>query len=707
LSRLCLLAAGSPPMMQTLARHQELLDMLFDPDEIERPAAREMLITRICERLRPARTEDARVRALGAFWRRERLRVAARSLWGQAPDAATVGEELTDVAEAMLHGLLQAAAERAGAADALPRFAVIGLGKFGGRELNFPSDGDLLYVHERPDDATAAIAIADALRQIMERLRREQNVDMEFDPRLRPNGRFGVLSRTPNEYAAYYRDEAAVWERQTLLKARFVGGSEVLAERWFALARDPAVYAASPTDAQIEAVRAMKQRIENERLRPAERHTDIKLGLGAMSDIEWIAQLLQWRHGARGVPTVRVPGTRAALHALGGAGLLARDDLLVLSETYDLLQRLRNAGYLRTGLPADVLPAAGSPRNRQQGQRRRRAPPWRTRPLRPATGQRRQRRGPDTGGPAARRTCRAYRGCARCFPPPVFGRKNGMNAVTAAAVLLPAAFVLGAIPFGYLAGRMRGVDLRAHGSGNIGATNVLRVLGTGPGLMVLALDVLKGWLPIAACRSLLVSSGGEIVSSAGGWLLVGTGLAAILGHTFSPFLRFQGGKGVATSMGVLLGLSPLVAGLSCLAFVLVVALTRYVSLGSMLAAVTQATLFWLPLAGAGSGNNGARFPTAFGLFRPARGGFRPRQAPFQYRAPAGRHGKPLRSQAAPAAGPRFRTGTPKSKHFVSAGRGNVWPGPIFRYKTTCVCSQPKASQLISIGPPSRRRRRPT
>ena len=189
-----------------------------------------------------------------------------------------------------------------------------------------------------------------------------------------------------------------------------------------------------------------------------------------------------------------------------------------------------------------------------------------------------------------------------------------MNAVTAAAVLLPAAFVLGAIPFGYLAGRMRGVDLRAHGSGNIGATNVLRVLGTGPGLMVLALDILKGWLPIAACRSLLVSSGGEIVSSAGGWLLVGTGLAAILGHTFSPFLRFQGGKGVATSMGVLLGLSPLVAGLSCLAFVLVVALTRYVSLGSMLAAVTQATLFWLPLAGAGGGNNGARFPTAFGLF---------------------------------------------------------------------------------------------
>jgi glycerol-3-phosphate acyltransferase PlsY len=112
-----------------------------------------------------------------------------------------------------------------------------------------------------------------------------------------------------------------------------------------------------------------------------------------------------------------------------------------------------------------------------------------------------------------------------------------------------------------------------------------------------------------------VSSGGEIVSSAGGWLLVGTGLAAILGHTFSPFLRFQGGKGVATSMGVLLGLSPLVAGLSCLVFALVVALTRYVSLGSMLAAVTQAMLFWLPLAAlGGDSSKGARFPNAFGVF---------------------------------------------------------------------------------------------
>ncbi len=373
LSRLCLLAAGAPPLTQVLAQHLELLDLLFDPDEIEQPASANELTERMHERLRAARDENSRVRVLGAFWRRERLRVAARTLWGEAPDAAIVGDELSDVAHAMLDGLLQAAA--AAHADAvLPRFAVIGLGKFGGRELNFPSDGDLLYVHERSQDGDATAAVADTLRVLVGRLRREQNVDMEFDPRLRPSGRFGALSRTPASYAAYYEREAATWEKQALLKARPVAGNPELAARWMTEARDPAVYAHPATDEQINEIRAMKRRIETERLRPAERHTDLKLGLGAMSDIEWVAQLLQWRHGANH-PPVRAPGTRAALHALHHAGLLGRGDLLVLTETYDFLQRLRNAVYLRTGLPGDTLPPAplpGHPAN-EEAERRLRA----------------------------------------------------------------------------------------------------------------------------------------------------------------------------------------------------------------------------------------------------------------------------------------------------------------------------------------------
>lgn len=354
LVRLCLLAAGSPPLVQTLARHFELLDMLFDDDEMQTPATREDLILRVRERLRPARTERAQIKALGAFWRRERLRVGARDLWGETTDVQTTGQELSDLAEAMLDGLLLVAARRADVEAVLPRLAVIGLGKFGGRELNFPSDGDLLYVHERPEDGAAAIALADALREVMNLLRTSEGVDMEFDPRLRPEGRFGLLSRTPDDYAAYYEKEAATWEKQTLLKARPVGGNPEVADRFLAVAHR-VLYQNPLSEAQADEMRAMKKRIENERVHPGDLKSDLKLGLGAMADIEWTAQLLQWRQGAR-IPAVRVPGTSAALDALAAAGLLSRDEFLPLSESYGFLARLRNIGYLRTGLPADVLP---------------------------------------------------------------------------------------------------------------------------------------------------------------------------------------------------------------------------------------------------------------------------------------------------------------------------------------------------------------
>ena len=144
------------------------------------------------------------------------------------------------------------------------------------------------------------------------------------------------------------------------------------------------------------------------------------------------------------------------------------------------------------------------------------------------------------------------------------------------------AFLLGAVPFGFLAGKMKGIDLRKVGSGNIGATNTLRVLGVPAGVTVLLLDVLKGYLPVLLAHRLRLDP----------WWVTGTGLAAILGHTFSPFLGFKGGKGVATSLGVLIGFSYAVAAASALVFLAAVAATRYVSLGSILGALTQAVCFW-------------------------------------------------------------------------------------------------------------------
>lgn len=148
------------------------------------------------------------------------------------------------------------------------------------------------------------------------------------------------------------------------------------------------------------------------------------------------------------------------------------------------------------------------------------------------------------------------------------------------------AYLLGSVPFGYLAGRINGIDLREHGSHNIGATNAVRVLGKKWGLPVFACDFLKGFLPLLWFRMHL---GGDVAAMNEvqmGWLL-GMMLALVLGHTFTCFLHFRGGKGVATMAGCLVAFIPLVAGVAAGVFVLVAAVWRYISLSSMLAGVAM------------------------------------------------------------------------------------------------------------------------
>jgi glycerol-3-phosphate acyltransferase PlsY len=144
-------------------------------------------------------------------------------------------------------------------------------------------------------------------------------------------------------------------------------------------------------------------------------------------------------------------------------------------------------------------------------------------------------------------------------------------------------YLVGALPFGLWIGRMQGVDIRTAGSGNIGATNVLRVLGPAPGAISLVLDVLKGMVGIIALHLLW----GHILGGAPafGWLAL-TAVCAILGHTFSPFLRFKGGKGVATTMGALLALCWPIALVGLAVWLLVLAATRYVSAASIVAAIS-------------------------------------------------------------------------------------------------------------------------
>ena len=149
---------------------------------------------------------------------------------------------------------------------------------------------------------------------------------------------------------------------------------------------------------------------------------------------------------------------------------------------------------------------------------------------------------------------------------------------------LVGAYLIGSIPFGYLIGRMRGVDVRTVGSKNIGATNVYRTVGHKWGFLAFFCDFLKGFLPAFLAL--------RLASSVNENLPICVGLACVIGHTLTVFMKFRGGKGVATAFGMMVALATYPALLAFAVFVVTVWLSHYISLGSMLAAATLAVLVW-------------------------------------------------------------------------------------------------------------------
>jgi len=151
------------------------------------------------------------------------------------------------------------------------------------------------------------------------------------------------------------------------------------------------------------------------------------------------------------------------------------------------------------------------------------------------------------------------------------------------AVLLVGSYLLGSIPFGYLAGRLVGIDIRQTGSGNVGATNVVRVLGKRYGYPVFALDFLKGFGAVKI--SMLMAPGRPPEWNSSEIVGILAAMSSILGHLYPPWLKFKGGKGVATSAGALLALTPVATLIGVAIWIIVFWLTRYVSLASITAAV--------------------------------------------------------------------------------------------------------------------------
>lgn len=150
-------------------------------------------------------------------------------------------------------------------------------------------------------------------------------------------------------------------------------------------------------------------------------------------------------------------------------------------------------------------------------------------------------------------------------------------------LLLIFSYFLGSIPFGIIAGRIKGIDITKTGSGNIGAANVFRILGSTAGSIVFICDFLKGTIPIVIASTFLNDPK----------LIVLCGILAVAGHMYSPLIKFKGGKGVATTLGVLLGIAPLIFLITAAIMILTIALTRYVSVGSIIGAISFSILMFI------------------------------------------------------------------------------------------------------------------
>ncbi|PWW24818.1 glutamate-ammonia-ligase adenylyltransferase [Geodermatophilus normandii] len=284
-----------------------------------------------------------RVAALRLAHRRAVLSLAGRDL-GEGLSAEDVAAELADIAAAVLTaGLALAVAEQPQGAAAC-RLAVIALGKTGGRELNYVSDVDVVFVAEpvdpggRAGDAEAP-AVQSATRVAAALMRICHEAAWEVDAALRPEGKAGALVRTLANHAAYYRQWASTWEFQALLKMRPVAGDPDLG-RSYVDELFPMVWQAGDRPGFVAEVQAMRRRVE-ENIPPAQADRELKLGRGGLRDVEFAVQLLQLVHGRADV-RLRVGGTLPALSALRAGGYVGRDDADTLIASYRFLRTVEH-----------------------------------------------------------------------------------------------------------------------------------------------------------------------------------------------------------------------------------------------------------------------------------------------------------------------------------------------------------------------------
>ncbi len=286
--------------------------------------------------------------SLRGIRRRETLRLAMGAVLGTI-DIGELSKGLTDITESYLTALLEFVN------DTGFDLGIVAMGRFGGSELGFGSDADVMFVYAKSADPESDQKKAEAVIAEIRKLSADPLLEFELDLDLRPEGKNGPVARSLESYSAYYEKWANTWEDQALLRARVIAGSEDLREAFTNLI-DTYRYPVDVEPKAIVEIRRIKARVETERLpQGADPKRHLKLGRGSLSDVEWLVQLLQLSNGAK-FPEIRTPQTLEALDACVAAGLLEKHDATVLAEAWMLASRIRSAIVIYSGRRSDVLP---------------------------------------------------------------------------------------------------------------------------------------------------------------------------------------------------------------------------------------------------------------------------------------------------------------------------------------------------------------
>ena len=302
---------------------------------------------------------DELAKAIRHIRRRETLRLSLGSVVGEL-NIIQVSQGLSDLSQWYLSSLTQAVVkslqDKGEYSEQVLDFGIVAMGRFGGQELGFGSDADVMFVYQllNPEKFEAAQRSAEKVIAELHRLVKDPQLEFEIDMELRPEGKNGSVARSVDSYKAYYSRWGDIWENQALLRARMIyGGDELVSE--FNEVIDKYRYPETLEMKSIVEIRRIKARMENERLpQGADPKRHLKLGRGSLSDIEWLVQLLQLKHGSD-FPSIRTPKTLDALEALVQNDLIAEHDARVLSQAWTLTSRVRSAGVLWSNRVSDVL----------------------------------------------------------------------------------------------------------------------------------------------------------------------------------------------------------------------------------------------------------------------------------------------------------------------------------------------------------------